>query len=320
MYSPVLLFTAEQRWTPVAVDAYVKGAQLRDWEGRRKTAAGVDNLPTGCPGVVRSPCYVMTQRCRSGEEPARCAEDLPDDKRVYVRVARKDDWKRCVSEKPCTDGSPNPFARVKGPYAAETEILLQYWYFYPYNEWVAPVAVGELEEIHAADWEAVTVGLSEKGPLWVAYSAHCAGTYGDWSQVRVDPSDPAHLRPLVAVAVGSQANYRVARQSRVPNFAECSGITEDRLKLLSYAANIRDRTDDATTWTPTPEDLEIVDATDTPMSFPGTWAPFARMQLDNLRKPIKFGDDTAGPASPPLQQLWQHPMHAIFGGGAWMEG
>jgi len=263
---------------------------------------------------------VMTQRCPRGSDPARCAEELPDDKAVYVRVARKKDWAHCMPGKACADGSPDPFARAKGPYAQQTDILLQYWYFYPYNEWVAPVAVGELEEVHAADWEAVTVGLSEERPLWVAYSAHCAGTYGDWSRTRVAPSDPARLRPLVAVAVGSQANYRVARQSRVPNFAECSGITKDRLKLLSYAANIRDRTDDATTWTPGPADLEFVDARDAPMSFPGTWAPFARMQLDNLRKPITFGDDAAGPASPPLQPLWQRPMNAIFGGGAWMEG
>lgn len=108
----------------------------------------------------------------------------------------------------------------------------------------------------------------------------------------------------MAVAVGSQANYRVARQSRVPNFAECSGVTKDRLKLLSYAANSRNRTDDATTWTPDADDLRLV----------------GRMRQENLHKSIPLGADSAGPASPPLQALWQKPMNAIFGGGAWTEG
>jgi len=319
MFSPVLVFTADQRWTPIAVDAYVDGAGLTDWEGRSQTVNDIADLPTDCPGVVRAPCYVMRQGCPRGSDKPQCAQDLPDDKAVYVRVARRDDWRGCVPDKLCADGSPNPFARANGPYAADTEILLQYWYFYPYNEWVASVAVGDLKEIHAADWEAVTVGLSDDRPLWVAYSAHCAGTYGKWERIRVDPSDPARLRPLVAVAVGSQANYRVARQSRVPNFAECSGITEDRLKLLSYAANIRDRTDDAMTWRPDAGDLRIVDAQTRPMSYPGTWAPFARMRLDNLRKSFPLGDDGAGPASPPLQALWEKPMNVIFGDGPWME-
>ena len=318
MYSPVLVFTADQRWTPTTVDAYVRGATVTDWEGRAARVGSVHDLPSDCPGVVRAPCFVMRQRCAG--DPAQCAQDLPDDKAVYVRVARKEDWEQCSRGDPCVDGSPNPFARAKGPYAEATDILVQYWYFYPYNNWVAPVAVGDLKEVHAADWEAVTVGLSEDRPLWVAFSAHCAGTYADWSKIRVAPSDEARLRPLVAVAVGSQANYRVARQSRVPNFAECSGITKDRLKLLSYAANIRDRTDDAATWTPDVGDLHLVDATKTPMSLPGTWAPWARMRLENLHKSLRLGADSAGPASPPLQALWQKPMSAIFGGGAWSEG
>jgi hypothetical protein len=320
-YAPVLLFTGDQRWMPATVDAYVKGATLTDWEGRSEPVSGVGDLPTDCPGAVQRPCYKLEQSCPTGADPAQCAEDLPAARKaVYVRVARRAQWSRCTRTRACADGSPDPFARAEGPYATETQILVQYWFFYPYNEWVAPVAVGALKEVHAADWEAVTVGLSADKPLWVAYSEHCAGVYADWSQVRVSAASPDHLRPLVAVAEGSQANYRVAKQSRVPNFAECNGITKDRLKLLSYAANIRDRTDDAKTWAPEKADLELVDATGPAMSFPGTWAPFTRMQLDTLHKSLPLGKDTAGPASPPLQPLWQRPMNAIFGGGPWMRG
>ena len=151
----------------------------------------------------------------------------------------------------------------------------------------------------------------------MAYSAHCAGTVADWSRVRVAESDPARLRPLVAVAHGSQANYRVAEERRVPNFAECSGIARDRLALASYAANIRDRTDDHTTWEPAPERLRLVTAETPPMSFPGRWAGYSRMRLETGHKALALGGDTKGPATPTLQALWQSPMRTIFGGGAW---
>jgi hypothetical protein len=317
-FSPVLLFTEDQRWTPIPVDEYVVGATVEDWEGRETQAGGVSDLETDCPGVVKSPCYVLTQSCAG--EPDECAEDLPDDnKAVYVRVAHRSDWADCVRAEPCADGSPNPFGAAKGDHAQATETLIQYWYFYPYNEWVAPVAIGELKETHAADWEAVTIGLSDEEPLWVAYSAHCGGTFADWDRVRVYEGDPRRLRPLVAVAHGSQANYRAAEESRVPNFAECSGIPKDRLTLVSYAANIRDRTDDAKVWNPAAGDLRPVTARDEPMSFPGRWAPHARMRLENLRVAKRLGGDSPGPATPSLQALWQTPMQTIFGSGAWKE-
>jgi hypothetical protein len=319
MFSPVLLFTADQRWTPIAVDDYVRRASVTDWEQRKTTVQSVDELDTRCPGVVEAPCYVMKQRCPPKTGEARCAENLADEKAVYVRVARKREWAGCERTKPCADGSPDPFAAAEGRYAESTTILVQYWYFYPYNEWVAPVAIGNLKEVHPADWEAVTVGMSDAEPLWVAYSAHCGGTFADWGKIRVAESDPLRLRPLVAVAYGSQANYRVAEANRVPNFAECARIPKDRITLVSYAANIRDRTDDATVWDPSPAALKMVDATIAPMSFPGEWSAYARMTLENLRKQHRLGKDTAGPRTPTFQRLWQRPMRAIFGGGAWKE-
>ena len=319
-FSPILLFTEDQRWTPIAVDEYVRGATVSDWEGRKSNVTTVGDLETECPGVVQRPCYVLRQACPEEPDEARCAESLADDKAVYVRVARREQWEGCDTAELCADGSPDPFGRARGPYAEDTTILLEYWYFYPYNEWVAPVAIGELEQIHPADWEAVTIGLSREEPLWVAYSAHCGGTFADWSRVRVAESDRDRLRPLVAVANGSQANYRVAEERRVPNFAECSGIARDRLALASYAANIRDRTDDHTTWDPAPEDLRLVTAETPPMSFPGRWATHSRMRLETGYKALPLGGATRGPSSPSLQALWQTPMRTIFGGGPWQEG
>lgn len=163
MFSPGLVFTHGQRWTPIAVDDYVRGARIRDWERRPSRVRAVKDLDTDCPGVVKSPCYVIKQRCPKHKDDARCAEDLPDAKAVYMRVAHRSDWSGCRRHKACFDGSPNPFAAAVGMYARNTKTLLQYWYFYPFNEWIASLPIGDLKQVHPADWEAVTIGLSRPG-------------------------------------------------------------------------------------------------------------------------------------------------------------
>ena len=181
MYSPVLVFTEEQHWSPTKVDDYLAGAWIRDWKTRGKAelpeAPPVDDLPTECPGVVPKPCYELTIRCPTAEGDCALKKDgtpgeARKDEAVYVRVERREDW----PERGRDDrDSPNPFADV-GKYGAATQFLIQYWYFYPYDEWVAPVLGGmQFKQRHEADWEAVTIGLSASGPLFVAYSQHCGG-------------------------------------------------------------------------------------------------------------------------------------------------
>jgi hypothetical protein len=303
------------------VDTYLIDGQVRNWQGKLIDARAPNELPTECPGVVKSPCFTLKPVCQT----TSCASGLHavgprEQKAVYVRVAKKSDWEHCRNpRKRCADGSPNPFAeapeRRHPVYAKETVILVEYWYFYPFNDWVAPVVAGELHETHAGDWESVTVGLAKHRPLWVAYSAHCAGTFADWPDVPT--ADPKQLRPAVAVAAGSQANYRLANGDRVPNFAECSGIAKDRLTLISYAANIRDRTGNKTRWDPNPSNLILVDAQRPPMNFPGLWSTRTRLSLENLRKSHTLKDDPSGPLTPSLQAVWQSPMRSIFGGGPW---
>src|SRR5205085_12621349 len=58
--------------------------------------------------------------------------------------------------------------------------LVEYWLFYPYDRWQAPTAMGLLTQQHEADWEAVVVGFGRDRPLFVAYSAHCGGTWVGW--------------------------------------------------------------------------------------------------------------------------------------------
>ena len=317
MYSPVLVFTEQQRWSPTKVDSYLAAAEMEDWEGRVRTAPPVDELPDECPGIVLKPCYELTIGCESAADDCAMSRkaklgEARRDEAVYVRVERREDWEPSGD---LHDGSPNPFDNG-GRFRAATKVLLQYWYFYPYDEWVAPVLGGQqFKQRHEADWEAVTIGLGDSGPLYVAYSQHCGGAWSAWDDIHVANNESPRLHPLVAVAEGSQANYRVAEERRAPDWAKCAGVPADTLTLLSYASNIRDQTDSKWSWTPA-EHL-LVTAETPPMSFLGRWGPYSRTTLENFRTDQRLGKDQQGPSTPTLQRLWQRPMQTIFGGGNW---
>src|SRR5690606_12007506 len=77
---------------------------------------------------------------------------------------------------------------------------IQYWFFYPYNDWVASVN-------HEADWEHITVVASGDGTLRGVWYANHNG--GDWYEPGEVPLT-AEGRPVVYVADGSHASYPVA--------------------------------------------------------------------------------------------------------------
>ena len=215
------------------------------------------------------------------------------------------------------DGSPDPFERY-GPFADELAILVQYWFFYHYDEWVAPVFGGQLVQRHEGDWEAVTVGLSTSRPLFAAYSEHCGGQWRRWRDVDVAGEQGAlRSRPVVAVAVGSQANYTRALAGRAPDWSSCKGIPGEAVGLLSYTFNIRDHTADDWRWTPGPEDVRLVRADRFPMDFPGYWGATDATQFVTARPHELQSRPGPGPATPSRQPLWRSPVRQIFCGKAW---
>ena len=224
---------------------------------------------------------------------------------AYVRILERD--------KPPEDGSPDPFTAA-GPYASKVTTLLQYWFFYAYDEWVTPVFAGQLRQRHEGDWESVMVGLSETEPLFVAYSSHCGGTWRPWRDALVAKGVGPLTHPYVAVAEGSQANYDNPSASRAPDWATCAGIPGDTLTLVSYASNIRDRT--GAVWSWTPKRLVEVDAETPPMSFPGTWGANDLTTLETLRS-HRLSNPAPGPRTPSLQRLWREPLNTVFCTGTW---
>lgn len=317
-FSPVLALTADERWSPIRVDSYLEQARL----GASSHPVGsISDLPSSCGRNGQNNCYRLTIQCATGDDPCAHGElasnssrrarstviHVPADGATYVRIVHK--------EHPPADGSPNPFTgwstRDRG--LAGLNTLIQYWYFYDYDEWVAPAFAGVLTQRHESDWEAVTVGLSGTRPLFVAYSEHCSGTWVRWPRAEVsnDPSMPGGTHPLVAVARGSHANYPEADQERSPDWTHCQGLPAGLTSLVSYASNIRDKTEYTWLWHQPPRGLILVDATTRPMSFPGSWGGHDETILYNF-KADQISVNGPGPLSPPLQELWRHPLQKIF--------
>ncbi len=88
-------------------------------------------------------------------------------------------------------------------------IILQYWYFYPFNNWRSGFYGGN---DHEADWEMVNIYLYEDSsaeihPAWVAYASHDFS--GDdlrrhWQDPEVEKVEE---HPVVYVGGGSHASY-----------------------------------------------------------------------------------------------------------------
>ncbi|HEX6383664.1 MAG TPA: hypothetical protein VF177_03240 [Anaerolineae bacterium] len=88
-------------------------------------------------------------------------------------------------------------------------VALQYWYFYPFNNWRSGFSGAN---DHEADWEMVTVYLYESDngqlcPEWVAYASH--DFEGDDLRRRWDDSELQKIgeHPVIYVGAGSHASY-----------------------------------------------------------------------------------------------------------------
>jgi lysophospholipase L1-like esterase len=307
-YAPVLALTERERWGPESVDRYLEAATRSGPPGTGSKSIGKLGR---CPEFGRKHCHRLSIECANGGEDCARGEHRKPGRlyrtgAVYVRVLKKDEPGRAEPR--------DAFARM-GPFRNRLGVLIQYWYFYPYNEWRAPVFAGLLIQRHEADWEAVTIGLDEtRSPLFVANSAHCAGNWRPWREIEVSTRLPGpRTHPLVAVAEGSHALYADAEESRAPDWGSCVGLPAGVTTAISYASNIRDRTEYSWFWYPPAEGWLEAAAHQAPMSFPGRWGADGEIVLRNLKvNPLEEAEPA--PATPSLQPLWQEPVKTIFCG------
>jgi hypothetical protein len=103
-----------------------------------------------------------------------------------------------------TEGSePVVYAHVASEPAYPDQVSLQYWFFYPFNDF---------NNTHEGDWEMIQLVFDARDarealreePVEVGYSAHEGAERAAWDDERLELADGTH--PVVYPAAGSHAN------------------------------------------------------------------------------------------------------------------
>ncbi len=176
---------------------------------------------------------------------------------------------------------------------AKGRIDLQYWLWYPYNDYSPTVPAGDVWQVHEGDWESVSVILDTTGrPLLVGLSKHCAGIRRAW-----DGAPRQGARPIVYVALGSHANY-----FGVGTYRHSPSCWPRELRDVVRSLKLVDRTGAGRKLRP-----QLVPVTSTRpswMRFAGSWGEDGFVHFPN-NDPIPY---QGSPVSPPFHDQWRSPV------------
>jgi hypothetical protein len=289
-YEPVVRFTAGELFLPMSVETYVRGAALWATDpaaGQGATLAadhGQLDLDRLCAQAHASPDAHLELRYVPGSldrrQLRRWRRD-PDRPRLRStsRFAAVGLFGRLIDAvfrlslllrgrvpggvtaavhqkyRAAADGQPIPYyahVSTDGGY-----VVLQYWFFYPMNDWRSSFAgVND----HEADWEQVTIYLAPTGPataspdgagqfepVWVAFSAH--DEVGADVRRRSDDPDLTWVdgtHPVVHAGAGSHSGAYLAGEYLVrvepPALARLFGAVARARELLFPWTRGRPRT------------------------------------------------------------------------------
>ena len=179
-----------------------------------------------------------------------------------------------------------------------TRTVLQYWLFYPYNDWSVPTrAAGPIWRSHEGDWESVTIVLDRRlRPVEAGYSAHCGGSTRPWARVR-----KRGTHPFVYVARGSHANYFVPGTYRheLRCWPEAAHIVFESLRAppVDVAGGGR---------TLCPRVTPVTATRPAWMTYPGAWGETAWFHAGHAT--FAYG---RGPEGPAFHTSWRTPLREL---------
>ena len=265
-HAPILVLHPAERFGPVPVEGFLADSDLQ-----RKTATGwekvLGSLPAGGADLR------LDQRlCRAIEGVAASP--------CYLAAEAKH------------GASPVVYGAA---FRAKSRIDLQYWLWYPYNDYSPTVPPGDLWQVHEGDWEAVSVILDLQGkPLAAGYSQHSAGRRREWSKLRKQG-----VRPLVYVALGSHANYFAPGEQpldpRVVDPLLIEIITAYGVKPVDHTGSGR---------IVRPRLVRVGARSPEWMAFAGTWGEDGFLHFPG-NEPLASG---AGPRGPAFHEQWRFPV------------
>jgi hypothetical protein len=273
---PILVLHPDERFQPVAVDGFLADSDLT-----RKTEAGWEKV--------------------DGPLPAGGA-----DLRLDQRLCRAIDG---LAASPCYAAAET--AHDSGPvvygaaFRTKTRIDLQYWLWYPYDDFSPTYPAGAFWQVHEGDWEAVSVILDAGAkPLAAAYSQHRKGKRRAWGAV---PRRGA--RPLVYVGLGSHANFfGPGEQPLAPPAVDQATINVMRAYGIAVPA---DHTGNGALVRP--KLVRVTTRTPSWMTFAGAWGETEYLHIPD-REPLASG---AGPRGPAFHAQLRRPVAEEMG---WLRG
>jgi hypothetical protein len=187
-----------------------------------------------------------------------------------------------------TAGSePAVYAHVAGDGGHPGKLALQYWLFYPFNDF---------NNLHEGDWEMIQLVFDAgdaaealgEDPESVGYSSHEGAERADWGDEKLELADRTH--PVVYPAAGSHAN-KFTDALYLGNSAEagvgCDDTRGPHIELRPAVKTI-------------PSDRDSARAAFPWIAYEGRWGELQKAFFN-------------GPTGPNLKQQWTEPIE-------WSEG
>ena len=264
---PVLVLHPDESLEPVPVDGFLADSDLT-----RKTASGWEIVP--------------------GPLPAGGA-DLRLDQRSCSAFDGLAATPCYVATQAVHGAAPVVYGAV---FRTRDRIDLQYWLWYPYDDFSPVYPANHFWQVHEGDWEAVSVILDRAGtPLTVAYSQHAKGRRRAWAR-----APKQGLRPLVYVGLGSHANFpSPGEHPLLPPAVDQATINVMRAYGIAVPA---DHTAKGAVIRPTL--VRVTSRTPSWMTFAGAWGESGYIHIPG-RDPLVAG---AGPRGPAFHAQWQRPV------------
>ena len=272
---PILVLHPSERFEPVRVDGFIADSDLQ-----RRTATGWETIAGPLP-AGGSDLRLDQRSCRAIDGLAASA---------------------CYATSEAAHGSgPVVYGNA---FRTKTRIDLQYWIWYPYDDYSPTVPAGELWQVHEGDWEAVSVILDLSGrPLLAGYSQHNAGKRREWARVPKQGQ-----RPVVYVALGSHANFFA------PGAHRLDPRTVDPAVIPVMEAYGFPPVDNAGRGTVVrPRLVRVTRSKPSWMAFAGRWGETGYIKLPD-KEPLASG---TGPPGPAFQDHWQQPVREVL---SWPRG
>jgi len=263
-YAPVLYFHPEEKVYPWGINSMLYNADLKKLRNKRKVS-----MPVGSEDLLSNnsdKLYLDLRNIVPYHDAVNSSNNIDN---TFKRFPFKVYGRRIDHRK------------------NSTHIVLQYWLFYPFNDW---------HNDHEGDWELIQIHYAKDrhGPVQLTTSHHHSGSVISWDKVNKIKG----THPKIFIARGSHGNWLTSGNHAIGKIWRKVGIFRDKTSengMVLYPEDIIDKTGGKK------QSYTIDNISDVP---PSSWVYWNGRWGDV--KALFWG--SKGPASPGVQDKWKNPI------------